>query len=172
MSLAMPYYWEKKLAGVLIVMHNLRNEALHTGEARGKGLTRTFLLIKKHSGLQGSNFLTTLLPKCARTTRKRLEKFIFERGNLSPCTKKLPCMSQYTKSLHCKIVLFPFTTDLEISCIHTSVQQEQVSKCGTCRIHCKCLPSKNKPSKSFKMTAYFIWSLSTIYKVLYPCCVE
>lgn len=144
----------------MVAMHNLRSEAQHIGEARGKGLTRTFLLIKKPFGLQrylSSSFLTTLLPKHAGKTRRRLEKLLFGRNYyLSPCSKKLLCVSRYTKSLHCKIVLFPFITDLEISCTHTSVQQEQVSKCGTCSIHCKCLPSKNKLSKSSKMTAYFI----------------
>lgn len=106
----------------------------------------------KKLGLQrcpSSSFLTTLLPKHARKTGKRLERLILERRNLSPCSKKLSYVSQYTKSLHCKIVIFPFITDFEILCAHTSVQQEQVSKCGTCRFHCKGLSSKNKLSKSF-----------------------
>lgn len=32
----------------MVAMHNLRSDAQHTGEARGKGLKRTLLLIEKH----------------------------------------------------------------------------------------------------------------------------
>lgn len=68
--------WRKRM----VAMHNIRSEAQREGIDKNLPSYQKTLAIQSYPS---SSFLTTLLPRCARKTKKRLEK-LYLRGGICP----------------------------------------------------------------------------------------